>query len=231
MTVLPFGRLSGRHGTCGLCGFVGKLSKTHIPARASGNTSPSRAAVERIDASGVPLIGLGRPRDGGLFGWWFCEACNGRTGQWDEEYVSWASPLVLALQEGKHRARRPLACAIETGDPGAFVRALWGWMFAIDDKLRAEQPALAQSVLSGEPVEAPTAVRLLLGATTSLRVWLRGQRDHVSVTTRLATSEGRTHPSGLWTPTPEVVRLPRAVVCAPPYVAILAAATDDPVAP
>jgi hypothetical protein len=48
---------------------------------------------------------------------------------------------------------------------------------------------------------------------------------------RLASSEGRTHPSGLWIPTPEVIRLPRAVVCAPPYVAILAGATDDPVAP
>ena len=92
---------------------------------------------------------------------------------------------------GGEASSRPLACAIETGDPGAFVRALWGWMFAIDDELRAEQPALAQSVLSGEPVEAPTAVHLLLGATTSLRVWLRGQRDHVSVTTRLAASEGR----------------------------------------
>ena len=124
-----------------------------------------------------------------------------------------------------------LACAIENGDPGAFVRALWGWMFAIDDKLRDEQPAVARSVLSGEPVEAPAAVRLLLGATTSLRVWLRGQRDHVSVATPLGRSDWRTRRSGFWTPTPEVVRLPRAVVCAPPYVAILAAATDDPVAP
>ena len=52
---------------------------------------------------------------------------------------------------------------------------MWAWMFALDPNLRLNEPNLAAAVLSGDPVEPPTDKKLLIGATTSLGIWVSGQ--------------------------------------------------------
>src|SRR5262245_45238716 len=67
-----------RMGECSLCGRVTKLTKTHVPPKAAGNSGPARVAVEVVE-DGRSSIGLGTPKDGGMWGWWFCQDCNSRT--------------------------------------------------------------------------------------------------------------------------------------------------------
>ena len=80
---------------------------------------------------------------------------------------------------------------------------MWAWMFALDPNLRLNEPDLAAAVLSGDPVEPPSDKKLLIGATTSLGIW-------VSVVG------------------PEEVDAPEVAVSSPPFVALLADASDDP---
>lgn len=58
---------------------------------------------------------------------------------------------------------------------GAVVRAMWAWMFALDPNLRLNELDLAAAILSGDPVEPPSDKKLLIGATTSLGIWVSGQ--------------------------------------------------------
>lgn len=83
-----------KHGACGLCGGVpaSGLSKTHVPAKATGNDGEMRGLVRRYeDADSLPSVGLGRPADGGMWGWWFYEECNNRTGAFVEAMVEYAA--------------------------------------------------------------------------------------------------------------------------------------------
>ena len=96
-------------------------------------------------------------------GKWFCENCNGRTGLWDEEYLRWRPDLLAALHD-PHKTGNRISAVLPSADPGAFVRCLWAWGFALATDLRPAIPDAADAVFSGEPV-APPAYRLYLAAT------------------------------------------------------------------
>ena len=156
MRVVPHGASKRqKHGGCSLCGTATKLSKTHVPPKAAGNSGPARMEVEFVDDEGTSYTGLGRPSGGGgMWGWWFCQTCNWLTRKWDEEFMRWSIPLVEQVQRVRPKVGTELFYEFRTGDPGAFVRGLWAWAFAVDPLLRTEYGDVARSVIDGEPVES-----------------------------------------------------------------------------
>lgn len=204
-----------KRGTCGLCGFEGKLSKTHVPPRAVGNVGEARPAVLYFDeATGESTIALGRSAgQGGMWGWWLCARCNNRTAKWEGEYRRWSAEVSRAIREHPAPAWKRLSAKNPRADPGAFVRVLWSWMFAIDEKLRWGWPELAESILTGAPANAPRGLRLLLTATTSQ--WIAAMKP---VRARW-TGTGWDH---------DAANQPRVAVSAPPFVAYLAIEGTDP---
>lgn len=213
--------------TCRLCGARTKLTRTHVPPRAAGNSGRARRGVEHERGDGAVLTGLSRPKDGGASGLWLCRRCNGATGRWDKEYVQWVRGLVLQLHDGGAATGSRFTASIRAGDPGAVVRSMWAWMFALDAELLTRQPALAKAVLTGAPVEPPHDVRLLLAATRSLRIWACGQAGGYAVDSAVDGAGGHLMPSGAWVPGSRVLSVPRAVVASPPFVALLAGVNDD----
>lgn len=216
-------------GECSLCGFVGKLSKTHAPPRSAGNKGKTRYAVEQIDDAGISAtIFSPRTRDGGMWGWWFCERCNHETERWDREFALWANEFAPRLTQHPPRSAETFYLYAEQYDPAAFVRALWSWSLAVDVELRHDVPDVAAAVLTGEPVTAPTDHRMLLGATTDLRICMAMQRGGVVVQTHVGAHTGwHKSSTGLLVPGPELLPVPRIAISAPPFVALLAHANDD----
>jgi hypothetical protein len=107
------------------------------------------------------------------------------------------------------------------------ARSMWAWMFALIPDLRTRYPDLAQAVISGDPVRSPDDLRLLVAATSSLRIWVCGQDGGFAVRGRLDGRDGHESPSGLWAPGPEMVAVPRIAVSSPPFVVLLADSGDD----
>ena len=171
-----------KHGPCKLCGSVGKLSRTHVPARASGNAGPARRPTRVLGSDGVWRYDLGHEEDGGMWGRWFCEPCNNATGKWDEEYLRWAGDVFGALHHPSAGKGNRISARSSQLKPGAFVRALWAWMFALSDLLPAKYPDLATAVRTGAPAKPPSTINLLLGATRDLQFGILGLYRSVTVT-------------------------------------------------
>jgi hypothetical protein len=179
-----------------------------------------RAAVQRTGADGVPKLDLGRPREGGICEYWFCGECNHKTGVWDEEYIRLCRHLVLHLHNGPERPRQRLMGTLPQLDVGAVVRSIWAWSFALIPSLLDCYPGLARSVLTGDPVEPPSDVDLLLGITMSLRIWAIAQPDAWLVENGRDGFHQRS--SGILVPGPRVEMLPMSVVASPPFSVVLA---------
>lgn len=215
MSVYPLGHPKGnKTGRCGLCGFTGKLSDTHVPPRAAGNIGEARPAVLFVDdEAGTSTVGFGRATHNGMSGWWLCSSCNNRAGRWEREYLGWRKPILAAIHESGAVHGQRLCARIPSADPGAFVRVLWAWMFAIDDRLLLGFPELAKAVLTGEPTLPPRGLRLLLAATPS--PWIAAVKPRRA----LWTGHG-------WDP--ELANQPRVAVSAPPFVVLLAVDGTEP---
>jgi hypothetical protein len=172
---VPLGDPKGeRDDPCRLCSNVGDLTRTHVPSKASGNRGHARPLGERIAPDGSRVLELGSgTRDSGSWGWWFCASCNRDTSRWEVEHSRWQR----ACLEGIRQHGSPLVpIELRDHDPGAFVRALWAWMFAVDDMLLDEHRNLAAAIRSGDAVRQPQDLRLWLAATTSLEMWAVRQR-------------------------------------------------------
>lgn len=203
-----------KRGTCGLCGFQGKLSKTHIPPESSGNIGEARPAILYFDErTSESRIGWGRSNSGGMWGWWLCARCNNRTERWEPEYHRWTEQIGAEISAHPAPAWKRLAVHDPNSDPGMFVRVLWTWMFAIDEKLRWGWPELGESVLTGEPTDPPRGLRLLLTASTS--PWIAAIKP---VRTQWT--------GGGWDPV--AANQPRVAVSAPPFFVYLAVDGTDP---
>lgn len=185
-----------------------------------------RMAGSVQNEDGLPTTTLGRPLEGGIRGWWFCGEpggnCNGRTGAWDEEFRDWWKLVGESIHFDVGRLRPTHVGQFSNADPGKFIRALWAWMFALDETLVDSHADLAAAVRFGYATDPPEGICLLLGLTTSLRIWVSAQRGSYNVTTMLGGDGFSQHRSGLWAPMPEVDEQPRVVVSAPPFVAVLA---------
>jgi hypothetical protein len=214
--------------SCRLCGWTGRLSKTHVPPRGAGNQGSSRKGITTVDAAGRTFLDLSRPRDGGGWGRWFCTHCNRRCGRWEEEYIRWSTRLVTKLHDEKPAGARLIA-ELPDADPGAVVRAMWAWAFAVDSSLLVRYPQLAASIRSGNPVDPPDDVRLLLGATRSLRIWVVGQRGGYAISSPIPAAAGSRMPDRLWFSGSRTVGCPDMAVASPPFVVLLAKEGDEPI--
>lgn len=203
-----------KRGTCGLCGFEGKLSMTHVPPRSAGNVGEARPAVLFFDeTTGDSTIGLGRATYDGMAGWWLCAECNNRTERWESEYRRWKEQLSAAISAHPAPAWKRISAHDPSSDPGALVRLLWTWMFAIDETLRLGWPELAQSLITGEPAGPPDGLRLLLTASTS--PWIAAMQP----VRAQWTGKG-------WDP--DAANQPRIAVSAPPFFVCLEVDGTDP---
>lgn len=217
---VPLGNPRGnRNDPCRLCWQSDDLTKTHAPSKASGNRGHARPLGQKIapDGSRVLSLGSGTP-DSGSWGWWFCTSCNGATEPWETEYRRWQA-AVLAGFEQHGSPLVPIELADH--DPGAFVRAPWAWMFALDDALFGDHSELAAATRSGVAIEPPEDLRLWIAATASLHQWTSRQRGGYGINLDLRHGGWQQHGSGLWAVEPELVEMPRAVISAPPFVLVL----------
>jgi hypothetical protein len=228
MKVGDLGKKGMTNDCCGLCGYRGELSRTHIPPRAAGNQGRARRLLELIDEHGTSHLHLKNAgTGGGGWGRWLCEDCNGKTGKWDEEYGNWSRNLVLGLHEGGVQHGRELPMHLRNVAPGAVVRAMWAWMFALDPTLRHDEPDLAAALLSGDPVEPPSDRKLLIGATTSLGIWVSGQVGGHAFRTPLGRFASYTTASGIRVAGTEEVDAPEVAISSPPFIVLLAEAGDE----
>lgn len=122
-----------------------------MPARASGNDGQARPAVMQSMPGRVPTLERGRPSDGGAWGYWFCDPRNKATGVWDEEFLRWQHTVLRAVH-GAAELRQTLLGELTEADPGAFVRCLWAWMFALDPLLLTTHSDLAIAVRVGSAI-------------------------------------------------------------------------------
>jgi hypothetical protein len=107
-------------------------------------------------------------------------------------------------------------------DPGAFVRASWAWVFALDNALFGDHRDLAAAVKSGVAIDPPDDLRLWMAATASRHQWTSRQRDGYGVNLDLRHDGWQQHVSGLWSIEPELIEMPRLVISAPPFVLVFA---------
>lgn len=176
--------------------------------------------VERTGDDGVPRLELGRGNHGGMHGYWFCIECNNRTGRWDEEYVQLHRHLVHHLHDGPEPPRQHLVGSLPQVDVGAVARSMWAWSFALLPGLFDRYPAVAHAVRTGEPVEPPADIDLLLALTMSLRFWATAQPDGLVVTQGGERVHQRS--SGLVVAGPRIETVPITAVASPPFSVVLA---------
>jgi hypothetical protein len=70
----PLGRQNRKRGVCGLCGFRGRLSKTHVPPRCADN----RGSVRRFQvvSDSNRMMGSSARMIGGIHFYGLCQSCN-----------------------------------------------------------------------------------------------------------------------------------------------------------
>lgn len=172
-----------KRGPCRLCGVIGPLTKTHVPARSAGNIGTRRAPMIEVDGAGERTYGLGREMLGGMWGYWFCRTCNNeRTRPWDEEYSRWVPPIFQAIHDPKSSGNTISASVIDF-DAGAFARCIWAWFFAAREGLLQQLPEVAAAVRTGEPIESPKRLpRVFLACTRDLQFSMMAVGSSVEIT-------------------------------------------------
>ena len=215
---------SSDSGPCRLCGHQHELTKTHVPSKFAFNRDPVRMPVERVDeASGATIVELGRPQHGGAWGYWLCRDCNTLTGKWDRVHRRWQDLTVAALRwQWRHGPSPRSVLLLDDVDPGGFSRAIWPWMFAMDEELLALEPHVAAAVLDGKPAAPAVNVRMLMAVTTSQRRLLSTPtpRGGAQLVTAFG-PDGEALASGVKMPV-------RVAAVAPPFVFVLVSTGNWP---
>lgn len=158
-------RRKGDEGPCGLCGVVGKLSRTHVPPQSAGNDhGVQRNYLRSMTVNGLQMQAVGRKSDGGMYVYGLCRICNTTAGKWDVSYAELANGLRRCWATGSvlvpgDRMRLP---AVECS-PGEVARSVLMGLFGVNHVLRDRFPDLAAGLLAGtEPLALPQEFRLRL---------------------------------------------------------------------
>jgi hypothetical protein len=152
--------LDDRARNCGVCGAYGRLSKTHVPPQASGNTK----SVERTDVmQGPDGIGPGSWRIGGMWVRGLCAECNNFAGaKYDQAYADFALGLRAWFTAGS-RMKIPAAQSVSLA-PGRVARSVLSGMLGISPHIRVLHPTLAAQMRFGGAVRLPGSISLRVAA-------------------------------------------------------------------
>ena len=141
---------------------------------------------------------------------------------WDGVDPELLEPPINMLRLGVHPGGLPRISSMTAACNAPLIHRL-------NPNLRLNEPDLAAAVLSGDPVEPPSDKKLLIGATTSLGIWVSGQvGGHAFRTPVGGRVPSYKTASGIRVVGPEEVDAPEVAVSSPPFVALLADASDDP---
>src|SRR5690349_11652749 len=113
----PVGKGNEPKGPCGLCGGVGRLTKTHVPPQCAGNRGSIKRFVVMSDQHQARRSGK---KIGGIHFYGLCAACNGALqSRYDTAYCELAKSLWgMAVGDGLHLPNRIQPPDIEIA-PGA----------------------------------------------------------------------------------------------------------------
>ncbi len=173
--LLPKRRAQGK---CRICGQFSRLTREHIPPRASGNKSVTVAhnIDNWLSTKDLSLPSRGPIQQGGISGFTLCQDCNNFTGhQYGREYRKWVTQTNEVLRTLPSVAvldalAQPLGLHIQLGSsnsqgvrPGAFVRQVLSFMCSLSGAwdLAGQHPEVRDMILD-QTIE-PMPVGLALG--------------------------------------------------------------------
>lgn len=148
--------------SCGVCGVWQRLSKTHVPPRAAGNTGAVTRARVRLANQ---LEQLGREDIGGMWVRGLCTRCNSLAGgRTDAAYADFARGLTHWRERVRYsRVALPVDVPDVTFSPGRVARAVLYGMFAIAPNLRTQFPEIGEALARGDDhIRMPSSVQLLV---------------------------------------------------------------------
>lgn len=154
-------RRRGEPGVCGICGQIGPLSRTHVPAKCAGNDQGVQRRYLQRGASGGLALSPKRFR-GGLYVYGLCGKCNSVAGRWDPAYKELSVGLRSCWSSGMldlpgNRIDLP-SVSIR---PSSIARSILMGFFGVNHSLRDRFPDLAFGLLAGsEPLCLPSKLRL-----------------------------------------------------------------------
>lgn len=158
-------------GTCGICGHYRKLTKTHVPPQAAGNTGQVRRAD--VMSSRADGFASGPWRIGGMWVRGLCRECNSFAGsRYDAAYADFAHQLWV-LMSGRPRLQRAIAPAVRLA-PGRVTRAVLSGMMGLSPHIRVMHPTLAGEMVRGGPVRLPAGLRLYAALYAGNRALITG---------------------------------------------------------
>lgn len=160
-----FGRENRKHGTCGLCGFRGKLTKTHVPPKSAGNGGRVRRFHVVSDSN--RLTSSSARRIGGIHVFGLCPTCNSTAAQWDEAYATMAKALWGLATDTRIILPSNRVQMSETKiQPGAVSRSALLGCFALNPLLRELHEETADQIMNqADAVELAPGTNLFLAAT------------------------------------------------------------------
>jgi len=163
--------LDNRPRPCGVCGIHQRLSRTHVPPQAAGNTG----AVERADMMTRPGVGLspGTWHIGGMWVRGLCATCNSFAGsRYDDAYADFAR-RIHGWAAARHRLAMPQPQAVSVA-PGRVSRSVLSGMLGLSPHIRVLHPTLASQMLAGGSVVLPGGMTLRVVTYMGGRAQLTG---------------------------------------------------------
>lgn len=150
--------LDGRARPCGICGDIRRLSKTHVPPKAAGNTAGFLRALMVSDEEGFRP---GRWEKGGMWVYGLCRDCNLYAGSnYDQAYASFSN-AILRWHTTRTVVSSRMVQAISFA-PGRVSRAALSGLLGLSPHIRALHPSLAYQLEAGGPVIMPGGLSLML---------------------------------------------------------------------
>ncbi|MFC0678294.1 hypothetical protein ACFFGH_10625 [Lysobacter korlensis] len=167
-------RLGNQPRPCGVCGTVRKLSRTHVPPQAAGNTGP---VTRKYMLGGSEGYRSGREYIGeyigGIWVYGLCMDCNSLSGgRYDRAYADFAAGIERWFSVAG-RVWHPDMPAIRLA-PGLVTRSVLYGMLAISPNTRVMRPSLAEQLLAGGPVRLPGELSLRVATYLGRRALLTG---------------------------------------------------------
>jgi len=145
------GRASIKKSSCGLCGNIRTLTKTHVPPQCAGNAGQ----VKRFTVISDDRNQLGRngQRLGGIHLYGLCADCNsGLQANWDPAYCNFARSLwPFVFGDGLILADVRVQMPSVEIFPGAIARSVLASCFALNPNLRSLFRKLADDLVASSP--------------------------------------------------------------------------------